>query len=270
MNRDCTPPYCNIIKTYSYKNCNQHTNIMINTNWSSPKTNIIAAMNCLHAALASGQKARLIKLKNENCAYPIKNKMNQDFRTYEFSNGTLQTREEIANDNYKSDFEKYLSANYKTCYGTQAAMDRYYKDGLLSKDNFLGVGRSHLVKVEDMIRFYVSTGNQKRADLFKHYLETEPDNKHFYDNFNLIQNDKTYTLKKFRHKLWVVELLDDDVKIKIPIIVKLLNVILYPIKFIPSKSILKMNDYKCITYRIGAVTSGFALEFHVPKKFSFK
>lgn len=249
---------------------------MINTHWSSPKTNIIAAINSLRDALASGYKARLIKARNEDCEYPIKinskNDMSQDFRTYEFSNGTLQTREEIANDTLKSDFEKYLSANYKTCYGTQEAKNRYYKNGLLSKDNFRGAGYSHLVKVEDIIRFYVSIGDPKRADLFKHYLSTKPDNKHFYDNYRRIQNDKAYNIKKYKRKLWIVELLnnDSDVKIKVPFMVHLLNVLAYSFKFIPKRNVLKMDEYKNVTFRIGGVTNGFAIEFQIPKKFSFK
>lgn len=232
-------------------------------------------MNSLRHALAAGHKARLIKLRNEDCAYPIKinlkNDMNQDFRTYEFSNSMLQTRESIVNDTSKSDFEKYLSVNYKTCYGTQAAMDLYYKTGKLSKNNFIGVGRSHLVKIEDMVRFFVSTGEQGRADLFKDYLKTKPDNRQFYDNFNF-KSDNAYSLKKFKRKLWVVELLNEDcsIKINVPIMVHLLNIIFYPIKFIPERNVLRMEEYKCVTYRIGGVTNGFAIEFHVPKKFSFK
>jgi len=248
----------------------------MNTNWSQPNTNILAAMNSLRGALASGHKARLIRLMNEDCAYPIKINhkydMSQDFRTYEFSNGMLQTREEIACDTMKSDFEKYLSLNYKTCYGTREAKNKYYETGKLNPDNFKGWGCSHLVKIEDIIRFYVSTGNQKRADLFKHYLTTEPDDRHFYDNFRLIQNDKKFSIKKFKHKLWVVELLDNNSKekIKVPFMVHILNVLAYPLKFIPKKNILRMDEYKCVSYRIGAVTNGFAIEFHVPKKFSFK
>jgi len=248
----------------------------MNTNWSTPTTNIFSAMNALKSALAAGRNARLIKLKNEDCAYPIKishkHKMDMDFRQYKFWNGTLQTRESIANDTNKSDFEKYLSANYKACYGTQEAMDRYYNEGLLSPDNFKGMGVCHLVKVEDMIRFFVSTGDQEHADIFKHYLTSEPDERHFYDNFTLIKREDSYTIKKFKRKLWVVELLDKDnePKAKIPLMVKLLNIILYPLKFIPKKRVLRMLDYTNYNFRIGGVINGFSIEIQIPKKFSFK
>jgi hypothetical protein len=58
----------------------------MNTNWSSPKTNIIAGINDLRKCLADGYKARLIRLENEKCAYPIKKKKkDQDFRNYKFA-----------------------------------------------------------------------------------------------------------------------------------------------------------------------------------------
>lgn len=247
----------------------------MNTNWSEPKTNIIAGMNSLRNALASGENAVLVKAYNEDCAYPIKishkHKMDMDFRNYKFSNGTLQTRAEIANDAYKSDFEKYLSANYKACYGTEAAVKKYYNDGLLSQDNFKGTGKCHLVKIEDMIRFLISTGQQERADLFKHYLTSEPDDRHFYDNFTLINGKDAYTIKKFKRKLWVVELLKaDEPKAKMPFMVHLLNIILYPLKYIPKRSVLRMPNYTNYTFRIGDVINGLSIEFQIPKKFSFK
>lgn len=42
------------------------------TNWTSPKTNIFSAVNALRNCLASGYDARLIKLENEKCDYPIR------------------------------------------------------------------------------------------------------------------------------------------------------------------------------------------------------
>ena len=42
------------------------------TNWSSPKTNIFAAMQDLRKCLASGNKARLIRARNEDCECPIR------------------------------------------------------------------------------------------------------------------------------------------------------------------------------------------------------
>lgn len=44
----------------------------MNTDWTSPKTNIFSAINALRGCLASGHNARLIRLENENCSFPIR------------------------------------------------------------------------------------------------------------------------------------------------------------------------------------------------------
>lgn len=81
--------------------------------------------------------------------------------------------------------------------------------------------------------------------------------------------------KRFKHKVWVVARYGKDHKLysdkqHIPFYIKLLNVIVYPLKFIPIRSVLKMKEYTIYTYRIGGVTNGYSVEFHIPKKFSFK
>jgi len=244
----------------------------MNTNWSSPKTNFLAGMLDLRQALAAGQKARLVRARNEDCQHPIRMKTSdENFRNYEFSIGYPATRDSIIAETHRSDFEKYLSLNYKTCYGTEEAMNRYYEKGLLSPDNFKGIGRSHLVKVEDMVHFLLATDDKERAEMFKQqYLTGEEANKsHFYD-FYRYKHGSQWANKTFRRKLWVVELLGkDEPAPRIPALVYMLNWILYPLKYIPRRSVLRMNEYKCVTYRVGAVTNGFAIELHIPKKFSF-
>jgi hypothetical protein len=56
----------------------------------------------------------------------------------------------------------------------------------------------------------------------------------------------------------------------VPIAVHVLNVLAYPLKFIPERSVLRMPEYTLYDFRIGAVTHGFKIEFQIPKKFSFK
>ena len=225
----------------------------------------------LRKALAAGQKAKLVRARNEECSHPVKVKLNDtDFRNFEFSIGYLSTRDEILNDSSKSDFEKYLSLNYKNCYGTEEAMQRYYKTGLLSKDNFKGIGRSHLVKVEDMIHFLLASDDKERAEMFaSQYFGEEGNNRHFYD-FYRYKHGSQWAIKKFKRKLWVVVLLGkDDTAPRIPGFVKLLNILLYPLKYIPRRSVLRMPEYTNVTFRIGDVVHGFAVEFQIPKKFSF-
>jgi hypothetical protein len=132
--------------------------MIINTNWSTPKRNVVAATLDLRTALLMGYNAKLIKLRNEDCNYPIK----------------------------------------------------------------------HIIGQEEII-------------------------------------------KTFKRNLWVVQLLNNNQpKPKTPLLVYILNWIIYPMKFIPKKSVLNMKNYKKITFSIGSVMNGFSVEFNIPKKFSFK
>jgi len=244
----------------------------MNINWSAPKTNRFAGMLDLRQALAAGQNARLIRARNEDCDYPIKIKKNViDFRNYKFSSGTLQTRHSILSDTQKSSFEKHLSLTYKTCYGAEEAVERYYKTGLLSQENFKGMGTSHLVRVKDMVAFLIITDDKDRAEMFRkqYFDEHTGDEQHFYDNYRY-KHDSSWSIKEFKKRLWVVELIDNDKpEARTPVLIKILNVILYPTKFIPTRSVLRMAEYNCVTYRIGSVVNGFSIEINIPKRFSF-
>jgi len=81
---------------------------------------------------------------------------------------------------------------------------------------------------------------------------------------------KEQVTKKFKHKVWVVVLYYNYPKFKAPIAVHVLNFLAYPLKFIPTRDVLRMPDYTLYTFRVGAVTHGFNVQFHIPKKFSFK
>ena len=246
-------------------------------NWTTPKRNILAGIWDLRSALAAGMNARLIRARNEDCSYPIKVRNSiTDFRAYEFSVGLLKSRTSIINDIRMPAFEKYLSLNYKACFGTQEAVDRYYEKGLLSPDNFKGIGRSHLVAVKDLVAFHACLPDKHSKDYAKmfadqYYEERTADETHFYDHYRLKREHDIYTIQRFKRKVWVVELLrESEPKARVPWTVKVLNVICYPLKYVPKKSVLRMDEYKCVTFRIGAVTSGLSVEFHIPKKFSFK
>jgi hypothetical protein len=75
--------------------------------------------------------------------------------------------------------------------------------------------------------------------------------------------------KKFNHKLWVVVLYYNHKKFKAPLLVHILNVLANPLKFIPKKSVLQMDEYKCVSFRVGSVVHGYTIEFQIPKKFNF-
>jgi hypothetical protein len=246
------------------------------TNWSSPNTNIFAGINDLRKALASGENAVLLKEYNENCLYPIRIKKEQDFRQYKFSYGTMSTRKRIIEDNCLSEFDKHLSLNYTNCYGTPEAVDVYYTTGVLSKDNIKTMGRSHLVKVTDLIKLLNDMGETERANLFyDQYIwsaKGSEEKKHIFDFFKTDYNN-IWGMKKFKQKLWVVEIHDKKVKLNLPtyqkVLIKIFNAVLHPLKYIPRKSSLRMEDYTIYTFRVGDVINGFSIQIQIPKKFSF-
>jgi len=245
----------------------------MNTNWSSPKRNIIAGLNSLRKALQAGMKARLVRKRNEDCDHPIRVKQDDtDFRNFEFQIGYAASRNSIAANPNMTAFQKYLSLNYVTCYGTPEAVERYYKTGLMSADNHKGIGTSHLVKAEDLIMFLLATGDN-RAELYKRQYTNDgngsDDVMHMY-NFYRYKHGSPWAVKTFKRKLWVVELLKDgDETPRTPVAVHVMNALMYPVKFIPRRDVLKMDRYTLVTYRVGDVTNGLSIEFHLPKKFSF-
>ena len=249
-----------------------------NTNWSSPTRNWFKALRDLTSALQSGYNARIVREYNEDCEFPIRIKNpDENFRSYEFNNGYQSTYNDIANDVNLNDYEKHLTLNYHKCYGTQEAKDRYYNTGELSPDNFKGIGVSHLVKVSDIVSFLMQSGNIEDAqEVSNQYMNPNSrDKRHFFDFYRRI--DGIYSIpKKFKHKLWVIETIGKpnftkDVKeeIKYPLYVKIIIILQYPLRFIPKKSVLRMKEYKVITYAIGGVTNGYSIDIHIPKKFSF-
>lgn len=244
----------------------------IKTNYSSPKTNIFSALWSLRSALASGNNARLIRMKNEDCEHPIKVRHeDNDFRNYEFQIGLIRTMQEVLDDQNESEFSKHLTLNYSACYGTKEAVERYYKTGQLSMDNFKGIGVSHLVKVDDIIRFWKTHPDVKMHERAESYIYQYKDPKSnyrgFYDMYKY-KHGSPWAVKQFKRKLWVVELLDGK-PAKVPVAIRILNVLAYPLKFIPKKSVLRTNNNTKYTFRIGDLIHGFQIEFQIPKKFSF-
>lgn len=245
------------------------------TNWSSPKTNYFAALNDLHKALAYGYSARLVKMYNEECEYPIKVEQKKlTFRSYESTGATLRTRSEILADRSMSDKEKEITLNYIGCFGDEDAVTKYYETGELSIDNFLGIGRSHLVKVTDLIEFHERLGkpsDKQRIDKLKRKFITleDAEERSWYDTIRLKRNVDRYMVKHFKHKVWVVELVDKSETVKVPFMLKIMNVIYAPLKYIPKHSVLQMKEYSVHTFRVGGVVNGYSVEIHIPKKFSF-
>jgi len=244
------------------------------TNWSSPKTNIFSGMNDLRKCLASGNKARLVRARNEDCECPIRVKnVTTDFRNYHHSVGYACSINDIKNNPNLTEFEKHLTLNYVSMFGSQEAKDRYYKTGVCDKDNFHNMGVNHLVHVDDYIKFLKDSGDLQCAAMYKRQYrapEHVNDISHFFD-FYRCDAGSAYSIKKFKRKLWVVDMLNkNEQQPRIPLLVYVLNVLTFPLKYVPQKSVLRMPEYTNYTFRVGNVTSGYSIEFQIPKKFSFK
>ena len=227
----------------------------------------------LRKALASGYKAKLIRAYNEQCEYPIKEKnQDSDFRNYEHSIGYASSINKIKADPNRSEFEKHLTLNYVSVFGSEEAMKRYYETGVVSADNFKNMGRAHLVRVDDLIKFLEDERDYQRANMYKQQYrspEHVDNTSHFFDFFRY-KHGSPYAVKKFKSKLWVVQLQGKEEKVKVPAVIKVLNTLMYPLKYIPQRSVLRMPEYRLVSYRVGDVINGFKVEFQIPKKFSFK
>jgi hypothetical protein len=179
-----------------------------------------------------------------------------------------------------SEFEKYLSLNYHACFGAEEAIKQYYETGILSKGNFQGMGRSHLVKVSDMIEYLLRSKDPKDkeyAKLWSHYSDQQ-DIRHFYDTFRL-KSAQYRTPKHFNHKLYAIEMLDKDMPVSdvkaltpwyIRALMAMITMIIIPLRYIPEKSVMRMPESTYYTLRIGSVFNGYSIEIQIPKKFSFK
>jgi len=240
------------------------------TSYTTPSTNIFAGTNNLRKALASGSNAKLIRMWNEDCDFPIKVKNTiKDIRFYKSSGATMNTRAEIISSDMDEN-EKHIKLNYSNCFGINGSDEIYRKTGVLSKDNVFGMGVSHLVKVTDLIKLYKSL-NDKRAEMLEdQYInESGLNGRHFFDTINYNKTSK-WLVKKFKKKVWVVATYNNEhSKHKIPMLVKIMNWVMFPLKFIPTKSVLKMGEYIKYSFRIGDVINGYTIEFQIPKKFSF-
>ena len=206
--------------------------------------------------------ATLIKAFNGECNYPI-NVLNKNLTVSDYisSGSSYLSIKDIDDNKNLTPLEKDIKINYIILFGTQKGIDNYKKSGILTKENDKGMGISHIVKRQDYIDYLNEIGEFDRADLFK---KKDINKVEFFID---VYTTKKYVKKEFNRKLWVVQL--KDKKTPIPFLVKLINIITTPLKYIPTRSVLRMEDYKNVTYTVGGVTNGYSIEFQIPKKFGF-
>jgi len=253
-----------------------------NTHWSSPKTNIIAGLLSLRSALAAGENAELIRLWNEECMHPIQYKEDpkeMDFRAYKVAIGHPSTYNKILADT-SSPYNQYLTLNFKSAFGDPDAIKKYYETGVLTKDCLKSMGRNFLVKVDDLIAHYKARpasdkwAHERAAELYAQYRDPATRDQSFWYDYFSKERGNEWQIKKFKHKLWVVNMLDKDQPRVTPLALRILNVLIEPLVFVlkwtPRKDVLRMKEYTNVTYRVGGITHGYSVQFQLPKKFSFK
>jgi hypothetical protein len=123
--------------------------------------------------------------------------------------------------------------------------------------------RTNIIAGLNCLRGALAHGNN--AKLEKHWNQTCD----YPIKLNPDAPYKEQVVKVFKKTVWVVVLYYNHKKYRVPFFVHVLNVLAYPLKFVPERSVLKMPEYTNYTYRIGDVTHGIAIEFQIPKKFAF-
>lgn len=155
-------------------------------------------------------------MRNEDCAFPLQYKEDPEkvnFRGYKFQVGYPTTYNKILADT-SSPWNQFLTLNYTSVYGTEEAMKRYYETGVLSPDNVKSAGRNHLVKVDDLIAFYQKQPanclweHGRAASLHAQYRDPATRDMSFFFDFFTKEHGNEWVIRKFKHKLWVVALLD--------------------------------------------------------------
>lgn len=125
------------------------------TNWSEATTSYSAALAGLISAIEAGKNAWIEVRKNGEQDYPImvpNPKLNHP-RAWTMSYSIPRNRTVLENHKFINNTEKDLTLNYTVAFGTQEAIDRYYETGILTSDNFRGMGICHAVKIEDAIEY---------------------------------------------------------------------------------------------------------------------
>lgn len=127
----------------------------IYTNWTTATTNYAHALSGLISAIEAGKNAWIEIRRNGDQDYPlmIPNPNLDHPKAWTMSYGTIRNEMDIINHKFLNETEKDLTNNYTTAFGSQEAVDRYYETGVLTKENFLGVGICHAVKIEDAIEY---------------------------------------------------------------------------------------------------------------------
>lgn len=140
---------------------------IISTNWCKATRNYVMALQGLISAIEAGKNAWIEIRKNGEQKYPIMvpNPALNHPREWTMSYGTLRDESKLLDHKFLNETEKDLTYNYTTAFGSQEAIDAYYETGVLTKENFLGMGICHAVKIKDAIEY------RKNIDGYNNYYQ---------------------------------------------------------------------------------------------------
>ena len=125
------------------------------TSWTEATTDYVVALQSLISAVEAGKNAWIEIRKNGEQDFPIMipNPALNHPKAWTMCYATKRNEEDLLNHRYLNETEKELTYNYTTAFGEQEAIDRYYETGVLTKENFFGVGICHAVKIKDAIEY---------------------------------------------------------------------------------------------------------------------
>lgn len=227
------------------------------TNWTEATRNPFKAISSLISCLQAGRNAWLELQENGNQEYPLREKLIKestdpcawDCACQPFAQDWEERKEVILTSDSYSPMQKKFMTEYTSVFGSQEQYDNYLKTG---DADFRGIGRQYLIKYDDLARKRKEQG-----------IALSPKTR-FYPMVSLKSRNKRPLIKG---KVLVVCYNND--KVKTPWWVSLINIVLYPFRFIPKRTVLRMPEYNVYTFRIGSVVNGFCIDIHLPKKFSF-
>ena len=228
------------------------------TSWTEATLNPFKAVKGLVSCLQSGRNAWIERQENGKQDFPlVENNPDLSDISNWTSSGAYGCRDweaekkKIEADAKMHPTAKKLKLEYTTAFGTEKEYQKYLKTG---KVKFRGIGKCYFVKYEDLVKTRKEEGTELSSD-FRFVLQVSP-----------IPRYKRVV--KTKRKVYVVCWNND--KVSLPWWVKTINVLTYPLKFIPKRSVLRMKEYTNYTFRIGDVVNGYQIEIQIPKKFSFK
>lgn len=140
--------------------------------WNEANNSLAESIICALECISKYNYKAIIKyLPNDEHETPLK-EVNDELKNH-FNWRSICTfnasKEEIQNriNNAKSETEKDLIKNYTPIFGEEKAIKLYQEKGICTKNLFKGMGKSTIVKTEDMIKFYRDNGEEERAKLWE-------------------------------------------------------------------------------------------------------